>query len=198
MRTSFKYRPLLLLLSLRRESDAKVSKWLEVPKDKSHPFHALLLFQPFVRSFRPHNRRTTLRKEGRRADEFAFKLQRLKLCSSTGKLGYRTSLLGFVCAVNQCRNCDQSHDCSIKKGVWLPEWSAADRPTGRARGDRRAAAAGDPKDTAQSLTPSLDSFTLAGAPELRPGGKKERGRRAWDGMRQSVAQRPRREGADFT
>ena len=61
-----------------------------------------------------------------------------------------------------------------------------------------AAAAGDPKDTAQSLTPSLDSFTLAGAPELRPGGKKERGRRAWDGMRQSVAQRPRREGADFT
>ena len=28
---------------------------------------------------------------------------------------------------------------------------------------------GDPKDTAQSLTPSWDSFTLAGALELRPG-----------------------------
>ena len=59
---------------------------------------------------------------------------------------------------------------SIKKRVWRRgERREAGRDAGRngVRAQPLPARATDPKDTAQSPTPSWDSFTLAGAPALR-------------------------------
>ena len=68
---------------------------------------------------------------------------------------------------------------SIKKRVWRRGERRPEAGAGRDDAGRNGLRAqpprcqGEPKDTAQSPTPSWDSFTLAGAPELkaRPPGR---------------------------